>query len=192
MLSINFYISLYSRTRTESAGFPADTTSVSILLFPLHKNKCAENIKPFIDLYLVLSIKVKLLLNLCSWIWSSFITQLYMGSNLKQCFCLIANNNIRSAILEIKNDRSEIVKILNSFLISNMMLLILLFAIKLLARLSIFKCFCCFQFLLKEKSKTNLSCYLSQVISAHSSEKYNIKTFVSQLIFVTIFDRLCC
>ena len=112
MLSINFYISLYSRTRTESASFPADTTSVSILLFPLHKNKCAENIKPFIDLYLVLSIKVKLLLNLCSWIWSSFITQLYMGSNLKQCFCLIANNNIRSAILEIKNDRRKIVKIL--------------------------------------------------------------------------------
>ena len=79
----------------------------------------------------------------------------------------IANNNIRSIILEIKNDRCKIVKILifhslsrehfksvlgkeNEilvltilhllFLISNMMLLILLFAIKLLARLSIFKC----------------------------------------------------
>ena len=79
---------------------------------------------------------------------------------------LIVNNNIRSVILEIKNDRCKIVKILifrslsrehfksvlgkeNKilvltilhllFLISNMMLLILLFAIKLLARLSIFK-----------------------------------------------------
>ena len=72
---------------------------------------------------------------------------------------LIGNNNIRSAILEIKNDRCKIVKILIfrslsrehfqnisiltilylSFLISNMTLLILLFAIRLLARLSIFK-----------------------------------------------------
>ena len=136
MLSSNFYISLYSRTRTESGNSPADTTSVSILLFPLHKKKYTENTKPFIDLYLVLSIKVKLLVSLCNWIWSSFITQLYMGSNLKQCFC-------------------------------------------------------CFQFLLKEESKTNLSRYLSQVISAHSSEKYIIKTFVLKLIFVTIFDRLC-
>ena len=66
--------------------------------------------------------------------------------------------NIRSAILEIKNGRCKIVKILIfrslslehfqskwllilhlSFLISNMTLLILLFVIKLLARLSIFK-----------------------------------------------------
>ena len=75
-----------------------------------------------------------------------------------------ANNNIRSVIVEIKNDRCKIFKILIfrslsrehfqserelnisiltilylSFLISNMMLLILLFAIKLLARLSIFE-----------------------------------------------------
>ena len=77
--------------------------------------------------------------------------------------CLIANNNIRCIILEIKNDRSKIVKILIfrslfrecsrerernisiltifdlSFLISNTTLLILLFPIKLLARRSIFK-----------------------------------------------------
>ena len=50
---------------------------------------------------------------------------------------MIPNNNIRSVILEIKNDRIKIVKILDiltildlSFLISNMTLLILLFAIK--------------------------------------------------------------
>ena len=50
---------------------------------------------------------------------------------------MIPNNNIRSVILEIKNDRIKIVKILDiltildlSFLISNMALLILLFAIK--------------------------------------------------------------
>ena len=74
------------------------------------------------------------------------------------------NNNMRIVTLEIKNDRCKIVKILIfrslsrehfqsereqnisiltilhlSFLISNMALLILLFAIKLLARLSIFK-----------------------------------------------------
>ena len=59
---------------------------------------------------------------------------------------LIANNNIRSVILEIKNDRSKIVKISSiltililSFLISNITLLILLFGIKLVVRLSIFK-----------------------------------------------------
>ena len=50
---------------------------------------------------------------------------------------MIPNNNIRSVILEIKNDRIKIVKILDiltildlPFLISNMTLLILLFAIK--------------------------------------------------------------
>ena len=50
---------------------------------------------------------------------------------------MIPNNNIRSVKLEIKNDRIKIVKILDivtildlSFLISNMTLLILLFAIK--------------------------------------------------------------
>ena len=50
---------------------------------------------------------------------------------------MIPNNNIRSVILEIKNDRIKIVKILDiltildlSFLISNMTRLILLFAIK--------------------------------------------------------------
>ena len=78
---------------------------------------------------------------------------------LKDINDLIANNNIRGVILKIKNNRCEIVLILIfrslslerernisiltilhlSFLISNMTLLILLFAIKLLARLSIFK-----------------------------------------------------
>ena len=50
---------------------------------------------------------------------------------------MIPNNNIRSVKLEIKSDRIKIVKILDivtildlSFLISNMTLLILLFAIK--------------------------------------------------------------
>ena len=50
---------------------------------------------------------------------------------------MIPNNNIRSVKLEIKNDRIKIVKILDiltildlPFLISNMTLLILLFAIK--------------------------------------------------------------
>ena len=78
---------------------------------------------------------------------------------LKDISDLIANNNIRSVILKIKNNRCEIVLVLIfrslsrerernisiltilhlSFLISNMTLLMLLFAIKLLARLSIFK-----------------------------------------------------
>ena len=78
---------------------------------------------------------------------------------LKDINDLIANNNIRGVTLKIKNNRCEIVLILIfrslslerernisiltilhlSFLISNMTLLILLFAIKLLARLSIFK-----------------------------------------------------
>ena len=85
----------------------------------------------------------------------------------KFCGAILVNaNNIRCIILEIKNDRCKIAKILifcslsqehfknvlgkeNEisvltilhllFLIFNMMLLILLFAIKLLARLSIFK-----------------------------------------------------
>ena len=56
---------------------------------------------------------------------------------LSRANSLIANNNIRSVILEIKNDRCKIVKIkycnnftsVVSFLISNMTLLILLFAI---------------------------------------------------------------
>ena len=82
------------------------------------------------------------------------------------CGAILVNaNNIRCIILEIKNDRCKIAKILFCslsqehfknvlgkeneisvltilhllFLIFNMMLLILLFAIKLLARLSIFK-----------------------------------------------------
>ena len=47
---------------------------------------------------------------LLGWIWES-ATPLCMGyiSNVK---FLIANNNIRSVILEIKNDRCKIVKIL--------------------------------------------------------------------------------
>ena len=73
---------------------------------------------------------------------------------LRRANSLIGNNNIRSVVLEIKNDRSKIVKILIfrslsrehsrkrernisiltildlSFLISNMMHLILLFAIR--------------------------------------------------------------
>ena len=79
-----------------------------------------------------------------------------------QGLLLFANNNIRIFLLEIKNDRCKIVKLLIfrslsrehfrerernisiltilhlSFLISNMKLLILLFAVKLFARLSIF------------------------------------------------------
>ena len=79
---------------------------------------------------------------------------------------MIVNNNIRSVILEIKSDRCKVVKILIfrsisrkcsregernisilkilhlSFLIFNMTLLILLFAIKPLARLNIFVNLC--------------------------------------------------